>query len=132
MDLNTLAFLGLGDNALFHSKLCRLVSGSYSKIHESWPVTTLHQVGFSFKLLQNALTHLHTLLLLSFIQQPWYHFCTELPHPWIFCNGPPYPLTIHTQLICYHCSSRTTIASHLLSRTLNIFMCSACGWPPTL
>ena len=41
LDLNTLIFLGLGDNALFHSRLCRLVSGSYSKIHDSSPITTL-------------------------------------------------------------------------------------------
>ena len=40
LDLNTLAFLGFGDNALFHSSLCRLVSGSYLKIHDWSPVTT--------------------------------------------------------------------------------------------
>ena len=41
LDLNTRAFLGFGDNALFHSRLCRLVSGSHSKIQDSLPVTTL-------------------------------------------------------------------------------------------
>ena len=41
LDLNTLAFLGLGDDALFHARLGRLVSGSYSKIHDSSPVTSL-------------------------------------------------------------------------------------------
>ena len=41
LDLNTLAFLGLGDNALFHSRLCRLVSGSNSKIHDSSSVRAL-------------------------------------------------------------------------------------------
>ena len=41
LDMDTLAFLGLDDNALFYSRLCRLVSGSYSKIHDSSPVTTL-------------------------------------------------------------------------------------------
>jgi len=61
LDLNILAFLGLDDNALFHSRLCRLVSGSYSKIHDSLPVTILfeQQVGFSFELIQNVSTHLH-------------------------------------------------------------------------
>ena len=38
--LELVAFLGLGSNALFHSRLCRLVSGSYSKIHDSLPVKT--------------------------------------------------------------------------------------------
>ena len=131
LDLNALAFLGLGDNVLFHSRLCRLVSGSYSKIHDSLTVTTLfRQVGFSFELLQSVLTHLHTPLLLSFIQQSWHHFCTDRPHPQIFRNDAPYHLTIHTQLICYHSHSKTAIAPHLLSHTLNIFICSACGWPP--
>ena len=41
LDLNTPAFLGFGDNALFHSRLCRLVSRWYLKIHDSSPVTTL-------------------------------------------------------------------------------------------
>ena len=42
------------------------------------------------------------LVFLSFIQQPWYHFCTDLPHLEIFYDDPPYSLTIYTQLICYH------------------------------
>ena len=41
LDLNTLAFLGLGDNALFLSRLCHLMSGVYSKIHDSSSTTTL-------------------------------------------------------------------------------------------
>ena len=41
LDLNTLAFLGVGDNTLFHSRLCRLVSGLYLKIRDSLPVRTL-------------------------------------------------------------------------------------------
>ena len=41
LELNILAFLGLGDNALFNLRLCHLVSGSYSKIYDSSPVTTL-------------------------------------------------------------------------------------------
>ena len=93
---------------------------------------SFQQVGLSFELLQNVLTHLHTSLLWSFIQQPWYHFCTDLPHPQTFRNDPPYLLTIHTQLMCYHSNSKTTIAPHLLSHTLNIFIISSsCEWPPT-
>ena len=92
-DLNTLAFLGLGDNALFHSRLCRLVSGSYSKIHDSSPVTTLFsKLGSVSSCPKNVSKHLHTPILLSFIQQPWYHFCTDLPRPQIFRNDAPYPV----------------------------------------
>ena len=38
LDLDIFAFFGLGDIGLFHSRLCRLVNGSYSKIHDSSPV----------------------------------------------------------------------------------------------
>ena len=41
LDSNTLAILGLGDNLLFHSRLRRLVIGSYSKILDSSPGATL-------------------------------------------------------------------------------------------
>ena len=39
-DLLILAFLGRGELLVCHSELCRLVSGSYSKIHDSSPVMT--------------------------------------------------------------------------------------------
>ena len=111
---------------------CALMSGFV--LEDPWLIASnnsFQQVGFSFELLQNVLRHLHTPLILSFIQQPWYHFCTDLLHPQIFRNDPPYPLTIHTQLICYHSNSKIAIAPHLLSHTLNIFICSASGWPAT-
>ena len=38
--LNCLTFLGLGDVVLFHLRLCLLVSGLYSNIHDSSLVTT--------------------------------------------------------------------------------------------
>ena len=41
MDLDILAFFDLGNVGLFHSRLCRLVNGSYSKIHDSSPVIVL-------------------------------------------------------------------------------------------
>ena len=108
--------------------------GEWIVLEDPWLIASnnsFQQVGFSFELPQNVLTYLHTPLLLSFIQQPWYHFCTDLSHPHIFCNDTPYLLTIHTQLTCCHSNSKTAIAPHLLSHTLNIFICSACGWPPT-
>ena len=41
LDLDILAFFGLGDVGFFHSRLCRLVNESYSKIHDSPPVIVL-------------------------------------------------------------------------------------------
>ena len=108
--------------------------GEWIVLEDAWIIASnnsFQQVGFSFELLQNVLTHLHTPLLLSFIQQPWYHSCTDLPHNPIFRNDPPYPLTIHTQLICFHSNSKMAIGPNLLSHTLNVFICSASGWPPT-
>jgi len=77
LDLNIIVFLGLGDNVLFHSRLCHLVSGPYSKIHDLSSVTTLFSklssVSSCSKMSQ------HTCTRRSFIQQPRYHFCTDLP-----------------------------------------------------
>ena len=52
-------------------------------------------------------------------------------HPQIFCNDPSHPLTIYAQLICYHSNSKTVITPPFFSYMLNIFICSACGCPPT-
>ena len=84
-DLNNLVFLGLCDDTLFHSRLCRLVSGWYSKIHDWSMVTTLLSIcGSVSSFFQDILTNLHTMFLLLITQQPWYHFCTYLSHPQIF------------------------------------------------
>ena len=116
--LEHLAFLGLCDNALFHSRLedLWLIASS-----NSFP-----QVGFSFELLRNVLTHFHSPLLLCFIQL---YLGTIFAQ--IFRNDPPYPLANHILLICYHSDSKTAFAPHLLSHTRSIFIRSACGWPPT-
>jgi len=131
-DLNILAFLGLGDNVLFHSRLCRLVRVSYSKIHDSSPVTTLFRKLGSVSSCSKMFRHTCTRRSFCPSFTSLVDFCTDLPHPQIFRNDPPYPLTIHIPLICYHSNSKTAIATHLFSHTLNIFFCSACGWSPTL
>ena len=41
LDLDIPAFFGLGDVGLFHGRLWRFVSGSYSNIHDSSTVITL-------------------------------------------------------------------------------------------
>ena len=45
-DLLIFAFLGRGELLVCHSELCRLVSGSYSKIHVSSPVMTCLKTFF--------------------------------------------------------------------------------------
>jgi len=103
------------------------------KIHDSAPVTTLFSklgsVSSCSKMSRHICTcpytHLHTC---SFCPS-FSNLCTIFAQ--IFRNDPPNPLTIHIQLICYHSNSKTAIAPYLFSHTLNIFFCSACGWPPT-
>ena len=99
---NTLAFLGLGDNVLFHSRLCRLVSGSYSKVHDSSPVTTLFSKLGSVS---------------SCSQMSW-HTCTRRFFCPSFCNLG----TIFAQIFLIHRSSVMILhtlslfrPSHLLS-----------------
>ena len=125
LDLNTLTFLGLGDNALFHSRLWHLVSESYAKIHDSSPVTTLF----------SKLGSVSSCSKMSWPTCTRRFFCPSFSNlgtffAQIFRNDPLHPLTIHTQLICYHFSSKTAIASHLLSHMFNIFICSALASHP--
>ena len=96
------------------------------KIHDSLPVTTLFSKMGS--VLSCSKMSWHTCTRCSFYPL----FCNlGAIFAQIFCNDPPYPLTIYTQLICYHSNSKAAIALHLLSRPLNIFICFAWGWPPT-
>ena len=83
---------------------------------------SFQQVGFSFELPKN-------------VWPPCTSFCPSFSNlgtisaqiflipSQIFRNDPPYPFTIHNQLMCYHSNSKTAIAPHLLSHTLNIFIC---------
>ena len=127
LDLNTLAFLGLGDNVLYNSRLCRLVSGSYSKIHDSSPVTTLFSKLGSVSHCSKMSWHIR--LCRSFCP-----FCTIFAQIFLIPRSSVmilHTLSLFTQFICYYFNSKTAIVSHLLSHTLNIFICFACGWPPT-
>ena len=99
----------------------RLITGNNSTQH----------IWCNFKLFQDVLTHLHTIFLLPIIQQPTYHFRTNLPHPQIFCDDPSHPLTIHVQLICYYSNCKAAVTAHFFSHTLNIFVGSAYCWPST-
>ena len=85
---------------------------------------------FGFKLFQDVMTHLHTPLLLLLFQQLQNHFCTDLPHPQIFCNDSPHLLAVHVQLICNHSNSQVVISMHLLTDKLDIFLSPACARPP--
>ena len=120
LDLNRLAFLNLGDVALFHSMLCLLVSGSYSNIHSS-----PQQVRFSFQSFQDVMTHLKIPLYLKLVQQTWDHFGTDRFHPQVFRNDCPYSFSANAQFICYHLNSQSTVATHFLPHKFNIFIISA-------
>ena len=63
-DLLIFAFFGRGDLLVFHSELCRLVSGSYSKIHVSSPVMTCLKNILSFSM--RSRRPRHTFLRVSF------------------------------------------------------------------
>ena len=63
-DLLILAFFGRGELLVCHSELCRLVSGSYSKIHVSSPVMTCLKKFLSFSM--HSRMSRHTFLRFSF------------------------------------------------------------------
>ena len=83
LDLNTLAFLGLGDNALFHSRFCSMVSGSYSKNHDSSPVTTLFSKWVQFRVSPkclDTLAHAAPIVLHSTTLVPFLHRSSSSPY----------------------------------------------------
>ena len=63
-DLLILAFFGHGELLVCHSQVCRLVSGSYSKIHVSSPVMTCLKTFLSFSM--RSRRSRHTFLRFSF------------------------------------------------------------------
>ena len=63
-DLLILAFFGCGELLVCHSELCRLVSGSYRKIHVSSPVMTCLKKLLSFSM--RSRSSMHTFLCFSF------------------------------------------------------------------
>ena len=64
LDLLILTFLGRGEFAVCHSRIWRIVSGSYSKIHDSSPVITWLKNSGSFS--RRARKSRHTSLRLAF------------------------------------------------------------------
>ena len=60
-DLNSLIFLGLGNDAIFYLRLCYLVRGSYLKICDLLLTTTLLSIAGSVS---------------SFFKMPW-HICAS-------------------------------------------------------
>jgi len=74
-DLVIFAFYGRGELLVCHSELCRLVSGSYSKIHVSSPVMTCLKFFFViFDAFKKAQAHIPSVFLL-FIGE---NFCDQL------------------------------------------------------
>ena len=121
--------------------------GEWIVLEDPWLIASNNSfqlVRFSFELLQNVLTHLHSPLLLSFIQQPWYHFWTDLPHLQIFRNDPPYTLslfipsssaiilTVRRRSHRTFCLTRSTFSSVLLVDGLPLLWSSSTSYLPSL
>ena len=109
-----LAFFGLDGIEDFNWLLWRLVSGSYLKTlitSDDW---------FSFKTLDNFLTHQYEELFLIVIQQSEHHFWADFPHVLIFCDHLPHTVLFRVQLSCDHSNSQLTITTHHLPYQLDI------------
>ena len=130
-DFAILAFFGPCNVGLFHWRLWRLVSGSYSKIYDLSPVITLSSKFDLVSSCSRMTWHTYTrLLFLLLFEQLRNHFRTDLlPHPQIFRNDCPHPLAVHAKLICNHSNSQAATSMHLLMDKLDIFLGPACGRP---
>ena len=84
LDLLILAFLGQGDFAVCYSRLWRLVSGSYSKIHNSSPVITI--LKNSGSLWRRSTRSSHTSLRLAFCSVVRF-FGTILAHTFLMSKS---------------------------------------------
>jgi hypothetical protein len=87
-DLLILAFFGHGELLLCHSELCRLVSGSCSKIHDSSPVMTCFKKKFSSFSMGSRHTSLRFSFcsLMKFLERALHKF-SACPAPRSKCRG---------------------------------------------
>jgi len=80
-NLLILAFFGRGELLVCHSELCRLVSGSYSKIHVSSPVMTcLKKIFVIFDAFKKVQAHIPSGFLLFIGENFWDQLGTNFLH----------------------------------------------------
>ena len=130
--LNCLTFLGLGDVVLFHLRLCLLVSGLYSNIHDSSLVTTPSTSPVQFLVVpgcHDALKHAALFGPCSTNVGPFWHrsfSSPSLPNDCLYSclrNDCLYSF-VYTlyQFICYHLNSQPTVATHFLPYKFNVLL----------
>ena len=118
-DLLIFAFFGSGELLVCHSELCRLVSGSYSKIHVSSPVMTCLKKFLSFSMRSRKSRH----TFLQFIGENfWDQLGTNFLHAEFegqnFVDG----LAIQIQHTTDHFDCQTLIRSHEIPHFGHIFV----------
>ena len=81
-DLLILAFFGPGELLVCHSEICRLVSGSYSKIHDSSPVMSCLKKKnlVFFDAFEKVQLQIHSVFLLFVGEDFRDQLCTNFPY----------------------------------------------------
>ena len=108
-----LAFFGRGELLVCHSKLCCLVLGSYSKMHNSSPVMTcLKKFSSFFYVFKNVQTHIRSVFLLFVGEIFWDQLCTNFRHAQFQGQNVMDSLVIQIQLTANHSDCQTLIRPH--------------------
>ena len=122
-DLLILAFFGRGELLVCHSKLCCLVSGSYSTIHVSSPVICLKNFFVIFDAFRKVQAHIPSVFLLFICENFWDQLGTNFLHAQFkgqnFVDG----LAIQIQHTTEHSDCQTSIRPHELPHFGHIFVC---------
>ena len=121
-DLLILAFFGRGELLVCHSELCRLVSGSYSKIHVSSPVMTFEKKIVIFDAFKKVQAHIPSGFLLFNGENFWDQLGTNFLHAQFegqnFVDG----LAIQIQHTTDHSDCQTSIRPHEIPHFGHIFV----------
>jgi len=132
---NILAFLGLGDNALFHSRLCRLVSESNQRSMTHCQKQLFSASWVQFRVAPKCLDTLAHVSPFVLHQQPWYHFCRTsimiLHTLSLFISSSSAIIrTVRRWLLCTFSLTRWTFSSVLLVDGLPLLWSSSLFEPP--
>jgi len=122
LDLLILAFFGRGELLVCHSELCRLVSESYSKIHDSSLfITCLKNVCHFRWAHEGPGTHSFSFHLFAG-EVFWNQLCTNFPHAQFLGQNVLDGLVIQIQLTTDHSDCQTSIRSHQSTHFCHIFL----------
>ena len=111
-----------------HSKLCHLVSGSYSKIHNSSPVMTyLKKIFVIFYMFKMVQAQIPSVFLLFVGDSFWNQLCTNFPHAQFLGQNVVNSLMIQIQLTTDHSDCQTSIRPHESPHFGHIFIHFLCA-----